>query len=150
MARGRLARELRPYIHCAAACNFQERLAGMFDPQGPSHSARGSRDRVLPPPSPAQPQEQRDLSSQVCLCAMPFQPSSRGRTGAHLPQNGTNNPSRGSTELHLCLPFRHCIPFSCLHNASIAFLVTLYLVISEFISFSSRNYNLVGNFTMRL
>ena len=52
-------------------------------PRGPSHSARGSRDRV-PPPSPSQPQEQRDLSSQVCLCAMPFQPSSRGRTGAQL------------------------------------------------------------------
>ena len=44
------------------ACNFQEMLARMFAPRGESHSARGSWDRVLPPPR-RQPQKRRDLSS---------------------------------------------------------------------------------------
>ena len=53
--------------------------------------------------------------------------------GPNLPQNGRNSPSRGSVELQLCLYFRHCIPFSCLHNALIAFSNCMYLVTSEFI-----------------
>ena len=131
----RLVGELRPYIHCAAACNFQERLAGMFDPQGPSHSARGSRDRVLPPPLRRQPNHRnREIFPRKCVYA-PCHSSHPAEVeqGPNLPQNGRNSPSRGSVELQLCLYFRHCIPFSCLHNALIAFSNCMYLVTSEFI-----------------